>query len=82
MAIGTIASLYLNEVPQAEVNEVLTFCRQVGLPTTLAEIGLNHPSDADLMKVARKTCEPGSSVHHEPGIVTPERVFNALKILT
>jgi glycerol dehydrogenase len=61
------------------VDEVYTFCKQVGLPTTFADIGLAKASDDDLMKVAATTCAPGETIHNEPIPVTPLMVFSALK---
>lgn len=51
----------------------------MGLPTTLAEIGLDKVSDADLMKAAQAATATGETIHNEAGTVTPETVFNAMK---
>jgi len=79
VAIGTLASLFLTDKEPELIDEVYTFCEEVGLPTTLAEIGLDKVSDADLMKVAEAACAPGETIHNELIPITPQRVFWALK---
>jgi len=56
----------------------LSFCESVGLPTTLADIGLKNADRDKLMKVANKACAPGEAIHHEAGTITPEKVLNAI----
>ncbi len=78
VAFGLLAGLCLTGAPADEIKAVRTFCLSVGLPTKLADIGID-PCDHDkLMKVARKTCEPGSSIYHEAGEITPEKIFEAI----
>jgi glycerol dehydrogenase len=57
---------------------VFAFCEEVGLPTTLADIGLGNANRDQLMQAAEKTCAPGQPVHHEAGLITPEKVLNAM----
>lgn len=79
VAIGTETLLYLTGRPANVIAEVYDFCEAVGLPTTLADIGLVDPSDADLMKVAELACAPGETIFNAPTDVTPQAVFEALK---
>ncbi len=79
VAIGTLASLFLTDQEPELVDEVYSFCEDVGLPTTLAEIGLGEASDVELMKAAEAACAEGETIHNEPIPVTPLRVFWALK---
>lgn len=79
VAIGTLASLFITAKSPAVVDEVYSFCEAVGLPTTLAEIGLEQASDEDLMLAAEKACAPGETIHNELGEITPQKVFMALK---
>ncbi len=79
VAIGTLASLFLTDKSSEMIDEVYSFCEAVGLPTTLAEIGLGEVSDEDLMKAATAACAPGETIHNEPIPVSPLTVFNALK---
>jgi glycerol dehydrogenase len=79
VAIGTLASLFLTDKSSKMIDQVYNFCKTVGLPTTLDEIGLGEVSDEDLMKAATAACAPGETIHNEPIPVTPSAVFNALK---
>lgn len=79
VAIGTLASLFLTGKDPDTIDEVYDFCESVGLPTTLADIGLTDVSDADLMLAAEKACAEGETIHNELVPVTPLAVFMALK---
>lgn len=79
VAIGTLASLFLTGKEPEMIDEVYEFCEAVGLPTTLAAIGLDKVSDADLMLAAEKACAKGETIFNELVPVTPQLVFQALK---
>lgn len=79
VAIGVLAALFLTDKDKAMIDEVYDFCEAVGLPTTLAHIGLNDVSDADLRIVAEAACAAGETIHNEPAEVRPETVLWALK---
>jgi len=79
VAIGTLASLFLTDKPAEVIDEVYSFCEAVGLPTTLAEIGLGDVSDEDLLKVGAGATAPGETIHNEPIPVSAETVFAALR---
>lgn len=78
VAFGVLAGLQLNDAPPSESNEVFAFCEQIGLPTTLADIGLGHATRDHLRVAANHACEPEQSIHHEAGTITPERVLHAM----
>ena len=79
VAFGTLTSLILTDKDADIINLVFGFCESVGLPTTLAEIGLAAVSDEELMKVAEAATAEGETIHNEAGEVTAEAVFRALK---
>ena len=79
VAIGTLALLMLTDRPPSVIKDVYDFCEAVGLPITLAQIGLENVSDKQLMAVATAACAPGETIHNCPCEVTPQRVFAALK---
>jgi glycerol dehydrogenase len=78
VAFGLLAGLQLTDAPPEESGVVYSFCEEVGLPTTLADIGLQHFDRTTLMPAAEKACAPNEFIHHEAGIITPEKVLNAL----
>ena len=78
VAFGTLAGLQLTDVAPKEAAEVFAFCEEVGLPTTLADIGLHDVDRNRLMLVAEKACAPSEGIHHEAGEITPDKVLNAM----
>ncbi|MFZ2630855.1 MAG: glycerol dehydrogenase [Desulfosalsimonadaceae bacterium] len=78
VAFGVLAGLQLTDAPPEESDIVFTFCEKVGLPTTLADLGLPHFDREKLMPAAEKACGPGEYIHHEAGTITPEKVLNAM----
>jgi len=78
VAFGTLTSLFLTDKPTEIIDEVFSFCESVGLPTTLAELGLEGVSRDDLMKVATIACSEKETIHNEPTPVSPDLVYAAL----
>ena len=76
VAFGTIAQLVLEAAPKAELLEVMDFCHEVGLPVTLAQMGITDTSR--VMIAAEKACAEGETIHNMPGDVTPEQLFDAM----
>lgn len=78
VALGVLASLFLNDKSKSLIDEVYSFCEGVGLPTTLAELGLDDISLDELKKVAIRACIADESIHHEGGAITPHIVVQAM----
>ncbi|MGE4276534.1 MAG: glycerol dehydrogenase [Lawsonibacter sp.] len=78
VAFGTLVQLVLENAPTEEVEEVLDFCKAVGLPICLADIGVTEITDEQLMQVAEKSCIPEESIHSMPFTVTPDMVAAAI----
>jgi glycerol dehydrogenase len=78
VAFGVLAGLQLSDAPPAVMDTVYGFCEAVGLPTTLADLGLTKVDRARLTLVAQKACAPEECIHHEAGVITPENVLHAL----
>lgn len=82
VAFGTLTQLVLENHERPEIEEVLGFCTDVGLPVTLKELGVDATGDelnARLMVAAEATCAPGGMIHNEPFPVTPGAVVAAMK---
>jgi glycerol dehydrogenase len=79
VVIGVLAGLFLADRPKAVIEEVYRFCRAVGLPTTLAQVGLANVTDDELRIVAERACIEGETIHHEACRVTPQDVLASLK---
>lgn len=78
VAFGVLAGLHLTGADPEEVATVFSFCEEVGLPTTLEDIGLAGADPEHLRRAAEAACVPGSPIHHEGGEITPERVLRAM----
>lgn len=78
VAFGVLTGLHFNGASPDEIETVYSFCKQVGLPVTLAEIGLDYTNGKYLMQAAEKTCLPGSFIYHEAGEITAQKVLDAM----
>ncbi|MFH0783057.1 MAG: glycerol dehydrogenase [Pseudomonadota bacterium] len=78
VAFGVLAGLQLVGSPPEESSAMFSFCEEIGLPTTLADIGLRDFNRDKLLPVAQKACAPGEYIHHEAGKITPEKVLHAI----
>ncbi|HIF9315682.1 glycerol dehydrogenase [Photobacterium damselae] len=78
VAFGTLVQLVLENAPLDEINTVLNFCRQVGLPTNLFDLGVKEINREQLLKVAKASCAEGETIHNMPFEVTPESVLSAI----
>lgn len=55
VAYGTIVQVLAEQRPEDEVRDVVQFCSDCSLPTTLAALGLTDPTEADLRAIAGPT---------------------------
>ena len=78
VAFGVLTGLQITDADPEEIDAVYSFCETIGLPTTLADIGLGDVCRERLMLAAERACVPGQPIHHEAGIVTKERVLDAM----
>jgi glycerol dehydrogenase len=75
---GTLTQFALEDRPTREYNEFVSFCMSVGLPTTLADLGLGEAGKEKLQTVAKAATVPGETIHNMPFAVTPEMVVDAM----
>jgi len=78
VAYGLLVQLILEKKPQPLVEEVLDFAAKVGLPTTLAAIGLAEMTGETLGRIAERSTAEGETMHHEPFAVEPRMVAEAI----
>ena len=79
VAFGTLTQLVLENVPLDELEDIILWCIEVGLPVTLAELGAGNVTDDQLMEVAKTACAETDTLHNMPFEVTPETVFATIK---
>jgi glycerol dehydrogenase len=78
VAFGTLVQMVLENHSRQELEEVLNFCNEVGLPTTLADIGVVEVSKEKIMKVAEAACANGETIHNEPFVVKAQSLYAAI----
>lgn len=84
VAYGILVQLRLEEMTQGNQLaltarlQLLKFYGQIGLPTTLEDLGLQGITLAQLRQVAEVTCRPDSDIHRLPFSVSPEMLMAAM----
>jgi glycerol dehydrogenase len=79
VAFGTLVQIMLDGTPAEEFAAVARFCRAVGLPTTLADLGLPAATAADIDAIAARATQPGETIHNLPRPVTSAMVAEAVR---
>lgn len=81
VTVGLLTQLVLEGKADETVLDFVSFARTVGLPVTLADLGVASPSRAELLQVGRIACDSASSMTNEPVEISPERVADALLVV-
>lgn len=79
VAFGTITQLVLENIPANELEDIIDWCIELGLPVTLKQLGITEVTDEKIMAVATAACSPADTLHNMPFEVTPEKVCAAIK---
>lgn len=78
VAFGTLTQLVLENSKMEELEEVINFCLDTGLPTTLADLGITEIKPGELMQAAELACGPNDTMGNMPFAVTPQMVYDAM----
>jgi glycerol dehydrogenase len=78
VAFGVLVQLILEKKAEPLLEEVLSFASSVGLPTTLAAIGLEEMTGEMLDRIAARSTAQGETMHNEPFEVQPPMVAEAI----
>ncbi|MBI4537651.1 MAG: glycerol dehydrogenase [candidate division NC10 bacterium] len=81
VAFGVVVQSVLEDWPKDRRLELLEFYRDVGLPDTLAAIGLGAATTAELRQAAEIACRPGSHMHNVRPPVDVEGLTGVLERL-
>lgn len=76
VAFGIVCQMVLENTPAETVDKVMRFMVAIGLPVTLADLGVAAERDK-VMAIAVKTAN-GPLIHQEPFALTTERVYGAI----
>ncbi|WP_373538974.1 iron-containing alcohol dehydrogenase family protein [Chamaesiphon sp.] len=84
VAYGILVQLRLEEMLQGNQlaatarHQLLDFYNEIGLPQTLADLGLSNVTIAQLHHAATLACQPDSDIHRLPFTVTPAQLVAAM----
>jgi len=78
VAFGTLVHLVLENAPMDEIRTVIGFCKSVGLPTCLKDLGVNEVTMEKISAVAKGSTIPEESIHNMPFPVTEDAVIAAI----
>jgi len=84
VAYGILVQLRLEEMVQGNRlastarQQLIQFYEAIGLPQTLADLGLGDIRLTELQKAAEVACRPGSDIHRLPFPVTPAQLMAAM----
>lgn len=78
VAFGTLAQLVLEKASEDEMNQVLAFMKDVGLPMTLADLGITDVKEDEIRKVAEAACVPTQSTKNLRKDITADEVYAAI----
>jgi glycerol dehydrogenase len=79
VAYGLLVQLILEGQSRSVLEQVLHFATEVGLPITLAEIGLVELPRELLLQVATRATAKGETIHNEPFEVHADMVADAIR---
>ncbi len=78
VAFGTLVQLVLEGRDQSDLDEVIDFCERVGLPVTLAQLGLDPLPESLALAIAARALAEGETSHNVSFPLSIESVAEAL----
>ncbi|MEK5415679.1 glycerol dehydrogenase [Paenibacillus odorifer] len=78
VAFATIVQLVLEKAPYEEIDQVIGFCKKIGLPVTLNDLGITSKDIDPLVMVAEASCSEDSPVWNMPFEVQAVDVLEAI----
>jgi len=77
VAFGTIVQMVLEKRPMGEIERVMRWCKELGLPIRLRDLG--RLDKAYLVMAAEKACDPNDTMSYMPFPVSPKMVLDAIQ---
>jgi glycerol dehydrogenase len=78
VAFGLLVQLVAEGKGLELIYEIFEYCTEVGLPITLAEVGVRNPEHDEIMRVAERTIAAGETAHNEPFEVSAPLIYDAI----
>lgn len=79
VSFGLCTQLWMEGRPSSEIETVLTWQHAIGLPITLAEVGLDAGDEDAIRAIAHRTVQEGETVHNSPFPVTARMIEDNIK---
>lgn len=79
VAFGLLVQFILENRSQSFLDDIYRFYRALGLPTTLADLGLTTPTPAQFQTIARRAAAPGSHIYKMTVPVDERIVTDAIR---
>ncbi len=67
-----------NKLANQSINQLVKFMKNLNLPTTISELGINVFENDNLQKIASFTCRKGSEIHFLPFEFSKEDIINVI----
>ena len=67
-----------NNLAEQSIKQLLKFMKNLNLPTSISELGINVFEKNNLQKIADFTCRKGSEIHFLPFAITPNEIIKII----
>ena len=78
VAFGTLVQLMMENAPYSELEEAYGFCKEIGLPITLGQLGITEDVPACIEQIAGVATQPEKSTYNMPFPVSAASVADAI----
>lgn len=78
VAFGTLVQLILEKRSDEEIEKIFSFCKRLGLPITLEELGITENVDEKVQKAGRRVCHPKQFGKNMPFPVCQEDIVRCI----
>lgn len=78
VVFGLLTQLVLESAPKEEIATVIQFIKEIGLPLTLNDLGMDEFREDEWRKVAETACAKEDTMKNMPHPVTPDDVYQAI----
>ena len=78
VAFLTLTQLVMENRPKQMIEQVYEFCYKVGLPITLADLGIDKVGPKRLMEAVKLSCLPGKIMYNHAFPITEDMVYDAM----
>ena len=78
LCINFFYDRYDNKVAEQSIHQLLVLMKELNLPITIAQLGINVFDNQNLDKIADFTCRDGSEIHFLPFEISKQDVVEVI----